>query len=61
MEIGFNELFNNSYEAIHANPEHFYKLFYKNFLASSDEISRIFEQKNMDNQPRILKSTGWYN
>ena len=55
-EKDYNELFNNSYEAIRDRDD-FYNLFYEKFVDSSDFTKRIFGNSDLHGQAMILKST----
>jgi len=55
--IDLNEIFNDSYERVTKDVEHFYSLFYRNFFNSSSEIKSKFEHVDMEKQNVILQKS----
>ena len=52
--IDFDEVFNDSYRRVMANPREFFDEFYRNFMGKSDEIRDLFSGTDMERQKEML-------
>lgn len=54
-EIDFNELFNDSYEYVMNNDDHFYEAFYTIFISKSPKIKAAFKNTDLEKQKDMLR------